>query len=87
MNALNLIKELYDLYSDEEKTPQITEMVDKGSDIEDRQAGLYMDLQQQFLDGLTWDTRWDQQISHRVPARDTQSYGAQTRYTLYKQQT
>jgi len=44
MNALNPIKELYDLYSDKEETPQITEIIDKELDVEDGPADPYMDL-------------------------------------------
>jgi len=44
MNVLNPIEKLYDLYSDKEETPQITEIIDKGSEMEDRLANPYMDL-------------------------------------------
>ena len=44
MNALDLIEELYDLYLDKEETPWIMEIVDERSDMENRLAGLYMDL-------------------------------------------
>jgi len=44
MNALDPIKELYDLYSDKEETPRITEIIDKGLDMEDRLADPFMDL-------------------------------------------
>ena len=48
MNPLNLIKELYNLYSDKEETPWITEIIDNGLgedlDIEARPADPYVDL-------------------------------------------
>jgi len=47
MNRLDLIKELYDMYSEEEDTPRIVELGDDGldsvSDIEGP-ADPYMDL-------------------------------------------
>ena len=44
INTLDPIEELYDLYSDEEETPRITEMIDKGLDMGDGPANPYMDL-------------------------------------------
>jgi len=44
MNALNPIKKLYNLYSDEEETSRITEMLDGESDMGDRPADPFMDL-------------------------------------------
>jgi len=43
MNALNLIKELYNLYSDEEETPWIIEVLNKG-------LGLDLDLENRLSD-------------------------------------
>ena len=87
MNALNPIKKLYNLYSDEEETSRITEMLDGESDMGDRPVDPFMDLQQRTLHSLTWDIKWDQQTSYRVPVRDTESYGTQTKCIMYKQQT
>ena len=48
MNALDPIKELYNLYSDKEETPWITEIVDEGlgleSDLEDGLADPYLEF-------------------------------------------
>ena len=48
MNTLNPIEELYDLYSEKEKTPWIMEVVDDGLDFdldnENRPADLYLKL-------------------------------------------
>jgi len=48
LNALNPIKEVYDLYSDKKETPQITEIADKGlgeeTDLENRLADPYLEL-------------------------------------------
>ena len=44
MNALDPIKELYNLYLDEEETLQIKEIIDKGSDVGDRPVDPYIDL-------------------------------------------
>jgi len=48
MNAFDPIKELYNLYSEEEKTPQIMEVVDDGLgwdlDMETGSVDLYVDL-------------------------------------------
>jgi len=44
INTLNPIKELYDLYSDKEKTPRIMEIVDGESDMGDGPADPFMDL-------------------------------------------
>ena len=48
INALDLIEELYDLYSDKKKTPQITEIVDEGLreelDLKDRLVDPYPEL-------------------------------------------
>jgi len=47
MNRLDPIEELYDMYSEEEDTPRIVELVDDGLDLDsdiDKPADLYMDL-------------------------------------------
>jgi len=47
MNRLDPIEELYDMYSEEEDTPRIVELVDDGLDFlldVDRPANPYMDL-------------------------------------------
>jgi len=44
MNALDPIKELYYLYSDEEETSRITEILDGELDMGDELADLLMDL-------------------------------------------
>jgi len=48
MNALDPIEELYNMYLEEEESPQITEVVDNGLDrdldLEDRPADLYLEL-------------------------------------------
>ena len=44
MNALDPIEELYDLYSDEEETLWITEIIDEGLNMEDGLVDPYMDL-------------------------------------------
>jgi len=48
MNGLDPIKELYDMYSEEEKAPRIVEMVNDGldldSDLENRLADPYLKL-------------------------------------------
>jgi len=44
INALNPIEELYDLYSDKEETPRITEMLDEELDMRNRLVDLFMDL-------------------------------------------
>jgi len=48
MNAPDAIKELYNMYSDEEASPQIVKLGDKGLrtdiDLEDRPVDLYLEL-------------------------------------------
>ena len=47
MNRLNPIEELYNMYSEEEDTPRIVELVDDGLDLDsdiDGPADPYMDL-------------------------------------------
>ena len=47
MNRLDPIKELYDMYSEEEDTPRIVEVVDDGLDFDsdvEGPANPYMDL-------------------------------------------
>ena len=44
MNTLDPIEELYDLYSDKEETPRITEILDGELDMGDGPADLFMDL-------------------------------------------
>jgi len=48
MNALDVIKELYDMYSDEETSPWIVEVALEGMDLEldleDGLADLYLEL-------------------------------------------
>ena len=44
MNTLDPIEELYNLYSDEEETPRIMEILDGESEMEDGPADLFMDL-------------------------------------------
>jgi len=44
MNALDPIKELYNLYSDEKETPRIIEIIDEESDMGNGPVDLYIDL-------------------------------------------